>query len=169
MDDRYIRVIRRLLPAGRADAVQVDLVILRDETGRGQTLFIERTSVYFKEPVAGSALEVMVMFLPGPFIENTAFRRKNLLQPSVFDQDLQVSINGGLIQGSDVPPADLQDFVDSKRPVNFPEDFLDCIPLTRFSLHSNAPIRVFNEVPLRLSRGSIESLPYQFTVTEEAS
>jgi hypothetical protein len=155
MDDRYIRVIRRLLLAGRADAVQVDLVILRYETGRSQTLFIERTSVYFKEPVAGSALEVMVMFLPGSFVENTAFRRKNLLQPSVFDQDFQISINGCLIQGSDVPSADFQNFVDSKRPVNFPEDFLNCIPLTRFSLHSNTPIRIFNEVLLRSPRGNI--------------
>ena len=152
MEDRYIRVIRRLLPAGRADAVQVDLVILRDETGRGQTLFIESTSVYFKEPVAGPALEMMVVFLPGPFIENTAFRRKNLFQKSVFDQDLQIPINGCLIQGSDVPAAELQNFVDSKRSVNFPEDFLNCIPLTRFSLHSNTPIRIFNEVSLRSSR-----------------
>lgn len=159
VEARYIRVNRRLLPAGRADSVKVDLVILRDESGWGRTLFVESTSGYFKKPVTGPALEMMMMFLPGPFVKNAPFRCMYLLQPSFLDQDLKIAIDGCLIQRSDGPATDLQNFIDSKRPVNFPEDFLDGIPLTCFSLHPGILIRISNGASFCLQRGNIPIPP----------
>jgi hypothetical protein len=126
----------------------------RDESGRGRALFVESAPVNFEKPFTGSAMEMMVMLLAGPFVERTPLRRVDLLQPPLFDQDFQIAVDSCLVQGSDRSAPDLQNFMDTQGPVNLPEDFLDCVSLTCLSLHSGILITVPDCTPRRNSRES---------------
>ena len=109
---------------------------LCDEAGRCSVFFVETASGYFKKSVTGPALKMMMMFLAGSFVDNTFFKRVYFLEPSFFNQDFQVAIDSGLIEGSDFMTARFKDFMDAERPVYVFENFPDSGPLTCFSLHA---------------------------------
>jgi hypothetical protein len=124
------------MPAGRADTIEIDFVPLGDEAGRRGTLFVENASGYLEKPVAGPALEMMMMFLAGSFIGHTFLEGVDLLEPPCFDQDFEIAIDGGQVEGSDFEASRFQNFMDAERSVDVSENFLDSGSLTRFSFHS---------------------------------
>ena len=131
----HSEAILRSIPAGGTDPVQVDLVFFRNKSRWCGVLFVESTTGYFEKPVALPALEVMVVLFSCPFIERTAPRSVDFLQPTLFNQDFQVAIDRCLIQRLDCPAAGFEDFIDVQRPVYISENLLNRIPLICFSLH----------------------------------
>ena len=85
--------------------------------------FIESAAGYFEKPIAGSALEMVVVFLARYLIESSQFGCVNLSQPPLLNQKLQVAIYGSLVQRTYRPAA------------GFEKDLLDGISLICFPLH----------------------------------
>jgi hypothetical protein len=84
-----------------------------DNKTRKSGLFLPQgTTRNLEETIAGMAMEVVVMSLVGPFIENAKLRVVNGFQPPGFNQGFEVSINRCLVERPHLFPAYLKDFVD---------------------------------------------------------
>lgn len=97
--------------------------------------FIESAAGYFEKPIAGSALEMVVVFLARYLIESSQFGCVNLSQPPLLNQKLQVAIYGSLVQRTYRPAAGFENFVNAQGPIGFEKDLLDGISLICFPLH----------------------------------
>ncbi len=102
--------------------------------------FIESAAGYLEKPIAGSALKMMMVLLARYLVKRSQFRRVDLLQPALLDKKLQIAIYGRLVQRTNHPAADFENFVNTQRPIRFEKYVLDGIPLVCFPLHfgSNA-------------------------------
>jgi hypothetical protein len=124
-----------LSPAAGAYAEEINLMPFGDKSRRGRASFIESAAGYFEKPIAGPALKMMVVFLARYFIERSKFGCVDLLQPALFDKELQITIYGCLIQRTHRTAPGLENIVDTQWPVRKKKDLLDGLSLTRFPLH----------------------------------
>jgi hypothetical protein len=121
--------------AGCTDAEEKYIVAFRDKPWRNGTVIVEGASLNFIHSVAGSALEMVMVFFAGYLIKRTQLRSIDSFQPSGFNKEFQIAVDGGLIQRFHRPAAHLQYFVNTQRSIIVSENFLNGCPLICFSLH----------------------------------
>lgn len=130
------------LMALRADSEQKALVILDGEPDRGGFPLVEGAAGQIVHPIAHAAMKMVMVSLSGPFVQRAERRMIHLPEPAVLKQQLDVPIDGGLIERfHDQPPA-FQDFLDAKRPVLLAKYLLDGCPLRCLPLHPCHLVRV---------------------------
>ena len=130
------------LVALRADPEQEALVILDEKSGGGGFLLVEGAAGQIVYPIAHAAMKMVVVSLPGPLVQRAERRMVHLPEPAVLQQQLDVPIDGGLIERlHDQPPA-FQNFLDAKRPVLLAKHLLDGRPLRCLPLHPCHLVRV---------------------------
>ena len=95
-----------------------------DKAGRRGVCFIEWTPWELEEPVTDPAMEVMVMYLAGSFVQSSQNWIINSPEPTFGQQEFKIPIDGRLIQRFHHFPANFQDFLDSQGPILPPENFL---------------------------------------------
>ncbi len=98
-------------------------------------LFVQRTARELENPVAHTAMKVMMVPFPCPFIEDPERRMVESQEPALFQEELYVSIDGGLVQGRDSFTPCPEDLLDSQRPVQLPEYLLNCLFLGCLAFH----------------------------------
>ena len=108
---------------------------LGDKARRGKFPLIQRAAGKIENPVARTAVKMVVMLLLGSFIQSAQIRMVDRLDPPAFDQLFQIPVNSCLIEGFDKATARLKDFFDLERAVLFEKHFPDGIFLNGFSFH----------------------------------
>jgi len=97
-----------------ANPEEEDLVPLDHKAGKSGLLLPQSATRNLEKMIAGMTMEVVVMPLFGPFIENAQLRVVNGFQPAGFNQGFEVSINRCLVERPHLSSANLMDFLDSQ-------------------------------------------------------
>jgi hypothetical protein len=90
-------------------------VPLDNKTRKSGLLLPQGATRNLEETIAGMAMEVVVMPLVGPFMENAQLRVVNGFQPPGLNQRFEVSINRRLVERPHPFPAYLKHFLDPQR------------------------------------------------------
>ena len=110
-------------------------MILDDEArGRG-LLFVQGAARQIIDAVAQAAMEMMMVSLARALVKRPERGVVDLPQPAVFEQQLEIAVDGGLIERLDQQSPAFQYFFDAERPVPFAEHLLDGRPLRCLALH----------------------------------
>ncbi len=125
---------------GRADPVQKDFMTLSEKTAGRCLLLVQCTPREFENPVTDAAMKVMMVFLPGPFIESPQGRVVEPHEPTFFQEELHVPIDGGAVQCRNPLTPRLEDLIDSQRLVQLLKYLPNCLFLGRSALHTYALI-----------------------------
>ncbi|OPY69974.1 MAG: hypothetical protein A4E57_00852 [Syntrophorhabdaceae bacterium PtaU1.Bin034] len=110
-------------------------MIFREKAFWRCLFFVQRTAGELKDPVAYTAMEVMMVSFPRPFIKSSTDWMVESQEPAFFQEELYVSIDGGLVQGRDSFTPCPEDLLDSQRPVQLPEYLLNCLFLGCLAFH----------------------------------
>jgi len=101
-------------------------------TGHG---LLERAARQFEDPVADTAVKVVVMSLARAFIQNSQHGMRDDIQSALGQKQLQIAIDRGQVQGGHAPLPDLKDFLYPQRVVRLLEYFLNRHSLGRIAFH----------------------------------
>ena len=110
---------------------------LGDKARRAGCALLERATRQFENPVADAAMKMVMMGLARAFIQGPQNGMSDDIQPSLAQEQLQVAIDRGKVQGGHAPPPGLKDFLYPQRVVRLFEDFLNRRPLCGIALHCN--------------------------------
>jgi hypothetical protein len=113
-------------------------VPLDNKTRKSGLLLSQGATRNLEKTIASMAMEVVVMSLLGPFIENAELRVVNGFQPPGLNQGFEVSINRCLVERPHLFPAYQKDFVDPQGSRFRQKSLLDRILLNRLSFHSTS-------------------------------
>jgi hypothetical protein len=128
--------------AGGTESKQKDFVPLGNKALRNGRLLLQGTARHLEEAITGTAVKKVVMFLLGPFIQRARFRVANDPEPAFFHEQLQIAVNGRLVQGLYGASSKLENFFNPQRSTLLEEDFLDRVSLNGFSPHLKSSLRV---------------------------
>lgn len=127
-------------PARRANTEEENFVVFHNKPFRGCFIFPEGTTREFKGPVAPAAVKVVVMPLPGSFIQSPERRMGHTFQPPVVDENLDVPIDRCLVERLHELAAIFENLVHSQRPLMLPEGLLYGHSLGRFAPQGLPPL-----------------------------
>jgi hypothetical protein len=113
---------------------------------RCSVFFIQGAPRQIKEIIARTAVKIMVMRLAGSFIEDPQLGVFDNAEPSGCNKQLQVSIDGGLIQRFDPFTACLQDFLNPQGPIFPQKNILNGISLGCISYHELRSLNSLKEL-----------------------
>lgn len=105
------------------------------EAVRGEGTQVGRTGIDLEDAVTDPATKVMMMVLPGDFIPARRTREKDLDQPGLLDQTLDVAVDRRDSQARDALLRDLQGLRRRQRSVGAFEGLADRHSLLGVSMH----------------------------------
>jgi hypothetical protein len=114
-------MVPRLFGAGRADAVDEELVAGVFESAREFGFGLHLTAFQLVDGAAGVALEVVVVGFAGYLVAGGVAWDIDWLEPVVLDQAADVSVDGGDAEGVDVFLGEGEGFVGREWAVGFEE------------------------------------------------
>jgi hypothetical protein len=123
------------LSAGRADAEQEHFMTFSDKAWRSGLPFIQGATGQLEKTVAGTAVKMVVMFLIRSFVQRACLGMMYRHEPSALHQELEIAVDGGLVERFHHVPADFKNFLNPQRPVLPEKHLLNSISLNGFSFH----------------------------------
>lgn len=112
---------------------QEDFVILHHKAVRSGSFFFHGTTGQFKGAVTLTAMEVVVMSLAGTFVQGPEGGVGDAPEPAVVNEDFEVAINRGLVEGLDHFTSIGQDLGHSQWSILLQEDLFDGCSLCCFA------------------------------------
>lgn len=112
---------------------------LHHESFGGSLLFIQRTAGKPEKPIAGMAVEMVVMGLSRQLVEGSQGGMADLRDASLFKQELDVTVDRGLVEGGHLFATQQEDLIDPQGPVMAAKNAFDRRSLGSLSSHRLYP------------------------------